>query len=173
MEKENRFIGFEYREVMVSSDMESLWADSYTSFGWILEGRSSASMRNNFVNLKFKRDRKIRNKVELTRLQRQFEGCAKQIENLEKSKYIGALAFAIGVGILGTAFMALSVFSYIGGRIPLSIVFAIPAFLGWILPYFGYIKIGNKKTEKINPIIEEVYDKIYDTCEKASRLSEK
>ncbi|MFL0196310.1 hypothetical protein ACJDU8_12200 [Clostridium sp. WILCCON 0269] len=173
MEKEYKFIGYEYKEVAVNRDMESLWADCYGSFGWILEGKSSPLPGKNTVNLKFKRDRKIRNKMELTRLQRQFEGSVKQIENLENSKYTAALIFAIGVGILGTAFMALAVFSYLKGRIFLHIVFAIPAFLGWILPYFGYRKIVSKKADKINPIIEEVYDKIYDTCEKASRLTEK
>lgn len=173
MEKQNKFIGYEYKDVIVKRDVESLWADSYESFGWILEGKSASLPGKNTVNLKFKRDRKIINKVELTRLQRQFEGLVKQIENLEKSKYTTALAFALGVGILGTAFMALAVFNFIMGRILIHIIFAIPGFFGWIIPYFGYRKIVSKKTETINPIIEEVYNKIYDTCERASRLIER
>ncbi|AJA47041.1 hypothetical protein CPAST_c09410 [Clostridium pasteurianum DSM 525 = ATCC 6013] len=170
----NNFVGYEYRDVTVARDMESIWADSYANFGWLLEGTSSSDIPGiNTVNLKFKRNRKIRNKIELTRLQRQFESCARQIENLEKSKNIGASAFAYGFGILGTAFMALSVFSHIGGMLPLSIIFAIPGFLGWILPYFCYVKIRNKKIEKVTPLIDEQYDIIYNTCEKANRLLEK
>ncbi|MFL0196311.1 hypothetical protein ACJDU8_12205 [Clostridium sp. WILCCON 0269] len=171
MEKEKKFVGYEYRDVTVIRGMEPLWTDSYASFGWLLEGNSSVP-RINSVTLKFKRERKIRNKVELTRLQRQFEGCVKEIENLEKSKNLGASAFAYGIGIVGTAFMALSVFSYLGGMILTSIVVAVPAFAGWVLPYFGYLRIKNKKTEQVNPLIDAQYEKIYDTCEKASRLLE-
>lgn len=172
MGKDNNFVGYEYCEVKSTRSMEGLLADSYASFGWLLEETSPDLQGINYVNLKFKRDRKIRNKVELTRLQRQFEGYAKEIENLEKSKNIGASAFAYGMGILGTAFMGGSVFCYLGGKIALSIVFAIPGFLGWVLPYFGYLKISKNKTEMLNPLIGEQYDKIYETCEKASRLLE-
>lgn len=170
MEKQNNFVGYEYKEAAVTRGMESLWIDSYANFGWSLEGSSSNLNGVNSIKLKFKRDRKIRNKAEITRLQRQFEGFAKEIENLERSKNIGASVFAYGVGILGTAFTALSVFSYLGGQLPLSIVFAVPGFLGWVLPYFGYIRLSNKKAEKVNPLIDEQYDAIYETCEKASRL---
>ncbi len=124
----------------------------------------------NTVNLKFKRDRKTRNKAELTRLQRQFEAAVREIENLEKSKNLGASVFAYAFGIIGTAFMAGSVFSYNGGLIPLSIVLAIPGFAGWILPYFLYIKLTNKKTASVTPLIDRQYDLIYETCENASSL---
>lgn len=173
MKDKNNFVGYEYKDVTVEPSMESLWTDSYANFGWLLERKVTDTIGMNSIKLRFKRDRKIRNKVELIRLQRQFEGCIKQIENLEKSKNIGASAFAYGVGILGTAFMTFSVFSYLGGMLPLSIIFAIPGFLGWILPYFGYIKIKDRKAEKVNPLIDEKYDMIYNTCEKASRLLEK
>lgn len=173
MEKENKFIGYEYMNVTITRGIESLWTDNYANFGWSLEGSSPDVKGINFVNLKFKRDPKIRNKVELTRLQRQFEGYAKKIENLERSKNIGASAFAYGFGILGTASMALSVFSYLRGMLPLTIIFAIPGLLGLILPYFGYVIIRNKKVENVNPLIDEQYEIIYNTCEKANRLLEK
>lgn len=173
MEKENKFVGYEYMDVSVTRGIESLWTDSYANFGWSIEESSSDVRGTNFVNLKFKRDNKIRNKVELTRLQRQFEGCAKKIGNLESSKNIGASAFAYGFGILGTASIALSVFSYLGGMLTLSIIFAITGFLGLILPYFGYFIIRNKKTENVSPLIDEQYEIIYNTCEKANRLLEK
>ena len=38
--------------------------------------------------LKLKRDRKIRNKTELTRLQRQFDACATGIRKMENSKLL-------------------------------------------------------------------------------------
>lgn len=88
------------------------------------------------VTMKFKRNRKIRNKSELTRLQRQFDAIANEIVSLENSKVVGASTVAYIIGVLGTAFMAGSVFAYLGARIPLCIILAIPAFIGWIIPYF-------------------------------------
>ncbi len=169
--EKNNFIGFEYKDVTAVHGMEALWSDSMESFGWVLEG-SAASLTPNFntVNLKFKRDRKIRNKAELTRLQRQFEAAVKEIEKLENSKALEASAAAYGIGVIGTAFMAGSVFSYLGGFIPLCIILAIPGFLGWILPYFLYNKLKSKKTASITPLIDNQYEVIYETCEKASGL---
>lgn len=166
----NNFIGYEYKDVTVKCDMEALYADSYRNFGWILDGSTSAIQGINSVNLKFKRDRKIRNKVELTRLQRQFESCAKEIERLENSKSIGASITAYTIGIVGTVFMAGSVFSHLAGMLLLSIILAVPGFLGWILPYFCYVKIRNHKTEQINPLIDKQYDMIYKICQKANAL---
>lgn len=166
----NNFIGYEYKDITVKGNMESLYSDSYTNFGWILDGRSSSITGINSVNLKFKRNRKIRNKVELTRLQRKFEGCAKEIERLENSKSIASSITAYTVGIIGTAFMAGSVFSYLSGMFLFSIILAVPAFLGWILPYFCYIKIRNHKIEEVDPLIEGQYDMIYEICEKANSL---
>lgn len=166
----NNFVGYEYKDVSVKRDMEALYTDSYQNFGWVLDGTSSSVKGIGSVNMKFKRDRKIRNKSELTRLQRQFECSAKEIEALENSKALGASSVAYTVGIVGTAFMAGSVFSYIGGMMLLSIILAIPAFVGWIIPYFCYTHILKGKTEKVTPYIEKQYDIIYEVCKKANLL---
>lgn len=167
---ENNFIGYEYKEVTVSRSMESVYADGYANFGWELDGTAPSLQGISFVTLKLKRDRKIRNKTELTRLQRQFESGAAEIEGLEKSKTNGAMIAAFSIGIVGTAFMAGSVFAYLAGMLPLSIVLAIPGFIGWILPYFSYVKIRSNKTAKVTPLIENQYDAVYDVCEKANAL---
>ena len=170
IKNENNFIGYEYKDVTVTRSMESVYADGYANFGWTLDGTAPSLKGISSVTLKFKRDRKIRNKVELTRLQRQFESCVVEIESLERSKGIGASAAAYGIGIVGTAFMAGSVFSYLAGLLPLSIILAIPGFIGWVLPYFSYINIHSRKTAKVAPLIDNQYDTIYDICEKANSL---
>lgn len=170
---ENNFIGYEYKDITVSRSMESVYADGYANFGWELDSTTPSMHGISFVTLKFKRDRKIRNKAELTRLQRQFESCAAEIESLEKSKATGAMIAAFSIGLVGTAFMAGSVFAYLAGMLPFSIVLAIPGFLGWILPYFCYVNIRRKKTAKVTPMIDNQYDTIYDVCEKANTLLSK
>ena len=167
---ENNFIGHEYKEVTVNRSMESVYTDGYANFGWEFDGTTPSLQGISSVTLKLKRNRKIRNKAELTRLQRQFESCAAEIESLEKSKTTGAMIAAFSIGIVGTAFMAGSVFAYLASMIPLCIILAIPAFIGWILPYFSYNNIQRKKITKVTPLIENQYDAVYDACEKANAL---
>lgn len=167
---ESHFIGYEYKDVTVKRDMEPLYADGYANFGWELEGVSAPLQNMGSVTIKFKRDRKIRNKAEITRLQRQFDSCVAEIGRLEFSKTAAASVAAFTVGIIGTAFMAGSVFANLAGLLPLSVILAIPGFAGWVIPYFCYRTIQKKKSAKVAPLIENKYDEIYEVCEKANGL---
>lgn len=168
----NGFIGYEYKEITVGREMESLYADGYANFGWTLERtESSTSLQGTTTtNMRFKRDRKICNKAELTRLQRQFEACVQEIHVMERTKTSSASIAAFTIGLIGTAFLAGSVFAYISGMLLFSIVLAVPGFLGWILPYFVYRKIRKDKTDRLSPLIEQKFDEIYSVCEKANGL---
>lgn len=167
---ETNFIGYEYKDITVKRMMEPVYADGYSNFGWALEGTSTSVQNVGSVTLKFKRDRKIRNKVELTRLQRQFDACVAEIETLESSKVTGASIAAYLIGIVGTAFMAGSVFAYEADLLPLTIILAIPGFAGWIIPNFCYRGIRKQKTNKVSPLIDQKYDEIYEACQKANAL---
>jgi len=168
----NNFIGYEYRDITVDHEKESLYVDGFQNFGWILEKVNTPPIGLGIVTLKFKRDRKIRNKMELTRLQRQFEACIAEITSMEKSKADGASILAFTVGLIGTAFMAGSVFAVVASPpiIWLCILLAIPAFIGWTLPYFLFKSHYAKKTEKLAPLINGKYDEIYEVCERGNSL---
>lgn len=144
--------------------------DGYANFGWILEGTSSPTGKVDHIMLKLKRDRKIRNKAELTRLQRQFEACATEIQNLEFSKYVKASAVAYVIGVIGTGFMAGSVFSMLADKVIFSVILAIPAFVGWVIPYLCYRNIFHTKAAQVAPLIDQKYDEIYEVCKKANAL---
>lgn len=109
------FVGYEYQEVAVKNGMTSIYADGYENFGWKLENSDVALGKPDSVVMRFKRDRKLRNKPELTRLQRQFDAIVSDIVSLESSKRTKASIAAFTVGILGTAFMAGSVFAITAG----------------------------------------------------------
>ena len=170
--KEKTYVSFEYRDITIDSTMEALYIDSYESFGWQFEGQQPSLLgaTTGMENLKFKRDRKMLNKVELTRLQRQFDSYVSEIIRMEQSKSSYASIIAFTIGIIGTAFMAGATFSYLGGLIILCIILAIPAFIGWITPYFAYHSAYEKKKSKVTPLIESKYDEIYEVCEKANSL---
>ncbi|MBS5285246.1 MAG: hypothetical protein KHY46_15585 [Clostridiales bacterium] len=167
--QQNGFVGFEYMEVPTKRSMESLYVDGYQNFGWEYEGTFTQG-ESEYVTMKFKRNRKIRNKAELSRLQRQFESCAHEIEALEQSQTTTATIAAFSIGLAGTALMGGSMFAYLNGMLPLMVILAIPGFLGWIIPYFCYRKLQSTKALQIAPIIEQKNDEIYAVCEQGCNL---
>lgn len=171
-EERKAFTSYEYTELSVKEEQASFYLDCYENFGWQQDENFPPQSKGDSVVLKLKRNRKIVNKVELTRLQRHFEADMQDIFSLENSKTSLATILALVIGILGTAFMAGSVFA-VTARPPiiwLCILLAIPAFAGWILPYFVYKKVKDEKTKKVTPYIEEKYDEIYAICEKGHSL---
>ena len=167
---EHGFVGFEYLEVSAKRSMESMYVDGYRNFGWKFEGASAQEAGSGAVRLKFKRDRRIPSKAELTRLQRQFEACAHEIEALERSKTTAASIAAFPIGLVGSAFLGGAVFAYLAGSLPLMVVLAIPGFLGWIVPYFCYRKLCSSRERQIIPLVEQKNDEIYAVCEQGCRL---
>jgi len=164
----NNYIGYDYKEASAWGEHISMYLDGYENFGWILD--ENAAQRRTTIRLK--RDRKIMNKMELTRLQRNFEACMSEIEALEKAKTSTATMVSIIIGVIGTAFMTGSVFAvtHEPPLILLTILLAVPAFTCWILPYFAYKALIKRSIKKLTPLIEAKYDEIYEVCEKGNKL---
>lgn len=180
--KQVNFVGYEYKEVLAEGKNASFLIDGYENFGWELDENLSGKMSSPLENtnlpyqkkiiVRLKRNRKIVNKMELTRLQRNFEACIDEINKLEGNKTSKATVYALVLGILGTAFMAGATFAVTAQppHIILCILLSIPGFIGWILPYFLYKKLMEKQVKRMTPLIEEKYDEIYEICEKGNRL---
>lgn len=166
------YTSYEYMELSVKDNLASFYLDCYESFGWKQDENFPPHNVNGKVQIKLKRSRKIVNKMELTRLQRHFEADMQEINALENSKTSTANMVSIIIGVIGTAFMAGSVFAITAAPpvVWLCIVLAVPAFAGWILPYFVHKKVKNEKTKKVTPYIEAKYDEIYEICEKGHSL---
>ena len=194
-----QYIGYEYKTVTVRAEIESLWVDSQRSFGWELEKKEKAIIKHVWgplrvmlaplallpgsqcdklivdresdkkVVLTFKRDKKIENKEKLNRLESGFERTAAALDALESSKTTSGTVAAYTVGLVGTVFMGLSMFSYLGGMLPLCILLAVPGFVGWILPFFLKKTLVSKKTQLVQPEIERQYEDIYSVCQEAMK----
>ena len=89
------YVGYEYKEKSVPASFASLYLDSYPCFGWE-EDPNGVSRKENAETagravLRFRRDRKICNRAELTRLQRNFDSCVAEIDALEQSKRLSLI----------------------------------------------------------------------------------
>lgn len=178
---EEKYIGYDYKEIITNKKQASFLLDSYKNFGWDIDrnftsdgidAKTNISGGHTDIQLQLKRDRNIINKMELTRLQRNFESCVNEINKLENSKTSGATMHAICVGVIGTVFMTGSVFAVtaVPPRILLCVILAIPAFILWVLPVFIYRKKVQKRTELVSGLIEMKYNEIHELCEKGRRL---
>jgi len=163
------FIGYDYKEIPAGTERAAFYRDCYQCFGWVAEAQPDSHAKGNLL---LKRERKIMNKAELTRLQRHFESCMDEIEALEHAKTSGARAAALSVGVVGTAFIAGSVFAvtHVPPRIILCILLAVPGFLGWILPWFLYKKMVFRRAKVVAELQEQKYDEIDRICEQGSNL---
>ena len=166
------FVGYEYKEIPSGGERASLCLDCYQSFGWVIDERTPEQALRGKGKILLKRNRKIINKMELTRLQRNFDSCVAELKALERAKRTQGMIAALTVGILGTALIAGSTFAAVSTppNLWLMILLAVPGFLGWILPYFLYRAMVRRKTVQIEPLIEQTYDEINDICQKGSRL---
>ena len=166
------FTAYDYKEKTVDKQEMSRYIDCYECFGWHTDDKILSADNGGKATLRLKRDRKIANKAELTRLTGHFEACMNEIRTLENSKKSYAQIVSLTAGLIGTAFMAGSTFAVTTEPpiIWLCVLLAVPGFAGWILPYFLHKRIFAKREEKIAPLIEAKYDEIYEICEKGSRL---
>ena len=166
------FVGYEYKELSAPSDRFSFYLDGYLNFGWTLDENSPQREKTGVVSVTLKRDRRIVNKAELTRLQRNFDACAEEIQALERAKTASPTIMAMTVAMIGTAFMALSTFAAVAQppHVLACILFAIPGFWGWIVPYFLYRSQVRRKTARLDPLIDEKLEEAYRLCERGHQL---
>lgn len=163
------FIGYEYKEISAAGERAAFYLDCYESFGWTADERLQRGGPASRGKLVLKRERKIVNKMELTRLQRHFEACMDEIRALERSKTSGATVWAIVVGLIGTAFLAGATFAavHVPPRYGLCAVLAVPGFAGWALPWFLYQKIAARRSKIVAELVEQKYDEI---CGQGNKL---
>ena len=163
-------VGYEYKSITVPREMESLYTDSFSNFGWEFTGTEPAVQGEIAIVLKFKRDRCLKNRMELNRLEKQFESALHEIQKLERKKHASVMGPALGLGIVGTAFLVGAILSFIAGSTLLGFILLIPSIAGWTLGYFSNIRLQTKKSAQVAPQIDKRYDEIYATCEKAHNL---
>lgn len=167
-------VSYDYKTVKVKRSIETLVCDTYESLGWELVNTSSVEGSLFYVNLSFKRNRKIENKVELLKLQDKADNVIANIDNMQNKKKNAGFTASLSTGIAGALVfgggmsmsMLLNGIGYMIGGIALGLVG-----IGiCVLAYPLFKKINKKKSTQIEPLLENEYDKLADICEQALKI---
>lgn len=97
MENEKNFAVYDYMCKGVKAHKQTEAVDMYEAFGWEATG-AAASFGG--VTVSFRRDRKIKHKTELNRLERKAENLKSLIDRITASMSFGAMIFAYIFGCL-------------------------------------------------------------------------
>lgn len=175
IEQHAGFVAYEYQEHTVEQRYASYYEDNYGCFGWQVEHQPprKAEVQDKVI-LRLKRDRHIPNRMELTRLQRQFEAIMNDVRRLEHSVQNQATIAGLGCGLAGTVFMGGSTFAITAATpiVWLCAVLAVPGFILWGAAYPLYRYVQKQRAQEVQPLVEGRLDEMYEVCEKASRLLE-
>ena len=167
IEQHSGFVAYEYQEHTVEQRYASYYEDNYGCFGGQVELQGRETLR-------LKRDRHIPNRMELTRLQRQFEAIMEDVRRLEHSVQNQSTIAGLGCGLAGTVFMGGSTFAITAAEpiVWLCAVLAVPGFILWGAAYPLYRYVQKRRAQEVQPLVEGKLDEMYEVCEKASRLLE-
>lgn len=178
------FIAYDYLKLEVLLDLEQLYVDCYQCLGWKLIKVIETSIGQDYyinsrsliekplVILKFKRNRKIKNKVELLKIQKSMEISFKKVNKLNKEADIISTIYSVSLGVIGLLFIIFSILSFIAKKpfYIFGVVNAVVGVTGFTLAFFMYNKKRKQIQEKNEILIEEQYNNIYEYCEQANNL---
>jgi len=173
MQKE--IISYDYKTIRVRRQLEAIITDSYEALGWEMTGSSVSQGGIYHVNLSFKRDRKIANKTDFLKMQEKVDLIIINIEVLMSKKKLAGMTAGIATGTAGALTlgsgmaMVMELGGTIGwtiGGIAVGVVGIGICFLGWLLG----TKVKRSKGNKIDPLIEQEYNKLADICDEVKKV---
>lgn len=170
--QEKDFITYEYRTKTVKAKDRTRVIDMSEAFGWEVTGTASTIEG---VTVSLKRDRKIKHKQELMKLERQADETFSAINKLNSAKTLTASVFAYIFGCIATLIL--------GGGMCMTMLTEnnVPAFVGGIVlgiagivlcsvNYLIYKKIEEKKTVQVIPLIDDNEEKLANILAKGNDL---
>jgi len=188
MKNNTEFVAYEYKNITVKRDSATIYTDCLNNFGWELVGEeeygfapmlssfvpaySSVSAADSYemVALKFKRNRRISNKSELDRLERQCEAGLASLGGLERKNSAYTMGVSLGSGLVGTVFLALAVYSFLSSNIVAGVLLAVLGVAGWGIGFFANRKMGRKRSAQTGPMMQSQLELVYTACEQAHAL---
>lgn len=170
--QEKDFITYEYQTKTVKAKDRTRVMDISEAFGWEVTG-TTATIEG--VTVSLKRDRKIKHKQELVKLERQAEETFSTINKLNSAKTLTASVFAyifgciaaliFGGGMCMTMLIENNVPAFVGG-----IVLGIVGIVLCSVNYLIFKKIEEKKTVQVIPLIDDNEEKLANILAKGNDL---
>jgi hypothetical protein len=170
--QEKDFITYEYRTKTVKAKDRTRVMDMSEAFGWEVTGTTPTIEG---VTVSLKRDRKIKHKQELMKLERQADETFSAINKLNSAKTLTASVFAYIFGCIAALIL--------GGVMCMTMLTEnnVPAFVGGIVlgiagivlcsvNYLIYKKIEEKKTVQVIPLIDDNEEKLANILAKGNDL---
>ena len=77
---------------------------------------------------------------------------------------------ALGIGLVGCAFLAGSVFALEADLLILSIPLGAIGLVCWLGGYLAHGRVQAQRTARVSPLIDQQYNVVYDSGEQASHL---
>ncbi|WP_315584858.1 hypothetical protein [Actinomyces viscosus] len=162
------FAAYEYTVVKAPRDLEPLYTDAYRNFGWEAERDGHAAGAT--VSLRMRRRRLTSNRREVGELQRSLERALEAIGSLERSKLVWPLIVSGLIGLVGCALLAVSVMSISAGIAAGPIAVGVVGLMAWLAAYGTFITLHRRRSEKVAPEIDRLYEIVFDNGERASYL---
>ena len=173
------YVAYEYTSINVKQELEPMYIDYYKYFGWIYVNDNKKrdyyinnNVNQDVVNLKFKRNRNIKNKAKLQELQDKCINAFLKVNKLEKEPHEKATIYALIIGLMAIIFILLTVLCVTGTKIlwiP-AIICGLVGLASFIAPYFVYKKVWTKKEFENRDKIQKEQDIIDDTCKEAIEI---
>ncbi len=163
-------IVYEHTALRVPRELESVYRDTSPNFGWVIDSVESGRAASGHTTLRLKRDRRIRNRPIVQELQRANRAALTTIDALDRSKKTVPMAIAIIIGVIGSAFLAGSVFALQADAMGISIVLGAIGLLGWLGGWVSYIVVKARRAPQVDAAIDQQYEIVYDTAQKAAAL---
>lgn len=162
---------FEYARTTVKNDLAQVAVDCYESLGFELTGQRPSAPGGQ-ITLSFRRSRKVQSKAQLSKIQRSMDDTLTRIANLESEKTKKATSQAIAMGIVSALILGVGMcFSMVWTQfMVLGIVVGIIGIAGCILTWLRFRKTCAQETARINPLIEDAYDRLATLCEEAQAV---
>lgn len=173
MEKGKNHLAYEYMSKTVKAADQTRISDLCEAFGW--EATDAETSPLGVTTISFRRNRKIPHRSELVRLERKADSIWDTLGRLDKSKRKGASLFAyvfgcfavliFGAGLSLTMRMPESAPALVGG-----IVLGLAGILLGGLNLMLFRRLVDKKTREVNPVMEDMEEKLAVVCEQAHGL---
>ncbi len=165
------YSSYEYARTTVKADLAQVSVDCYESLGYELTGQRSAGVSGQ-VTLSFRRSRKIKGKAQLSKIQREMDDSIAHIAKLEAAKTSKAISQSIGLGIVSALVLGLGMCCTMvwAQFMVLGIIVGIVGIVGCILTFLKYRNTVTKESARVEPQIEQTYDRLATKCEEAQAL---